>query len=132
MFAPRFPAGRRRRSLKKISKRTAASRKRSGGSRSSKIERALRAIDDVVRAAKGKWYLFGAQAAILYGVPRTTKDIDLTLQALETMAVRIQEILVEGNAVVVHDRLLSVRVARCRAADREARGLPQASMSASR
>ena len=27
------------------------------------------------------WYLFGAQAAILYGVPRLTADVDVTVRA---------------------------------------------------
>src|SRR3979411_280820 len=38
-------------------------------------------------------------------------DIDLALQALEVMAVRIQQILVEGDAIVVHGRLLAVCIA---------------------
>ena len=35
-------------------------------------------------------------------------DVDLALEALETMAVRIQEILVEGDAVIVHLALRSL------------------------
>ena len=30
----------------------------------------------------GRWYVFGAQAVILYGVPRLSADVDVTL-ALE-------------------------------------------------
>jgi hypothetical protein len=28
----------------------------------------------------GRWYVFGAQAAILYGVPRLSADVDVTLE----------------------------------------------------
>src|SRR5690348_11762717 len=32
-----------------------------------------------VLARWGRWYLFGAQAVILYGVPRLSADVDVTL-----------------------------------------------------
>jgi hypothetical protein len=32
-------------------------------------------------ASKIRWYLFGAQAAIVYGVPRLTADVDVTVEA---------------------------------------------------
>jgi hypothetical protein len=40
---------------------------------------ALLAIDDTLRALGLGWYLFGAQAVAAYGVPRTTTDIDVTV-----------------------------------------------------
>jgi hypothetical protein len=33
-----------------------------------------------VAARWGRWYLFGAQAVIAYGVPRLSADVDVTLQ----------------------------------------------------
>lgn len=41
----------------------------------------LTALAPVV-ARWGRWYVFGAQAVILYGVPRLSADVDVTL-ALE-------------------------------------------------
>ncbi|MCK1640414.1 hypothetical protein IVA95_23180 [Bradyrhizobium sp. 157] len=41
-------------------------------------------------------------------------DINLALQALEAVAVRIQDILIKRDAIVVHSRLLAVCVAHCR------------------
>jgi hypothetical protein len=32
-----------------------------------------------ILARWGRWYLFGAQAVILYGVPRLSADVDVTL-----------------------------------------------------
>jgi hypothetical protein len=52
-------------------------------------------------------------------------DVDLALEALETMAIGIQEILVEGNAIRVHLALPSFRHA-------VAPAYSQASISASR
>jgi hypothetical protein len=33
-----------------------------------------------LEAARARWYLFGAQAVILYGVPRLTADVDVTVE----------------------------------------------------
>jgi hypothetical protein len=33
-----------------------------------------------LEAAQARWYLFGAQAVILYGVPRLTADVDVTVE----------------------------------------------------
>src|SRR4051794_11190886 len=52
-------------------------------------------------------------------------DLDLALQALEAMAVGVAEILVEGDAIIIHLVLQSFRYS-CRSA------YSQASMSASR
>ena len=39
----------------------------------------LRALDAAVRRAGARWYLFGAQAAILHGASRLTADVDATV-----------------------------------------------------
>ena len=39
----------------------------------------LRALGPVL-AAYGRWYLFGAQAVTLFGVPRLSADVDVTLK----------------------------------------------------
>lgn len=36
------------------------------------------ALDRAFRDLGGRWYLFGAQAALLYGVTRVTADVDVT------------------------------------------------------
>ena len=42
----------------------------------------LAALAKVLRARKVRWYLFGAQAAIVYGSPRMTMDVDVTVAVL--------------------------------------------------
>lgn len=44
------------------------------------LAEALTALASVLRAQGIRWYLFGAQAVALYGVPRLTADIDATIQ----------------------------------------------------
>jgi hypothetical protein len=39
----------------------------------------LRAIDSVLAAFGGRWYLFGAQAVLVWGRPRLTGDVDVTI-----------------------------------------------------
>ncbi len=41
--------------------------------------RLLRALAPVLRRFGDRWYLFGAQAAIVWGRPRLTGDVDVTL-----------------------------------------------------
>ena len=48
---------------------------------------ALAAIVDLLGDLAVEGYLFGAQAAILHGSPRTTADIDLTVATAEDMIV---------------------------------------------
>lgn len=62
----------------KTSKRTRPSRKRSPP-RPAGIEAVLRSVAEAARALGARWYLFGAQAVALHGVPRTTQDVDVTL-----------------------------------------------------
>jgi hypothetical protein len=62
--------------VKKTSKRTAGSRKRSSGP----TAEILTAIASVAKRRKLRWYLFGAQAVAVHGVPRTTADVDVTVE----------------------------------------------------
>src|SRR5438874_251289 len=59
------------------------SRPTSRSSRSSSVSPKFKlALLAAARALAGEqWYLFGAQAVALYGVPRTTADIDITVKA---------------------------------------------------
>jgi hypothetical protein len=52
-----------------------------------------------------RWYVFGAQAAILYGAARFTEDIDVTVDvgALET-SVLVAALEREGFAPRIHDK----------------------------
>lgn len=40
----------------------------------------LRALDQVFASIGARWYLFGAQAALLYGSARLTADVDVTVE----------------------------------------------------
>lgn len=42
--------------------------------------RLLAAFDRAMRAAGRRWYVFGAQAAVAYGRPRMTADVDVTVE----------------------------------------------------
>ena len=66
--------------MKKTSRPTSASRTRSAASRRSPFERLVADLARVAARQKLRWYLFGAQAAILYGSPRTTADVDVTVE----------------------------------------------------
>ena len=75
--------------MKKTSKRTAASRKRSrvrGGT--APAHAALVAFARIARREHLRWYVFGAEAVNLYGFPRRTADLDITLdlEARDPMA----------------------------------------------
>jgi hypothetical protein len=43
------------------------------------IASVLHAFGRAANQARARWYLFGAQAVALYGVPRTTADVDITV-----------------------------------------------------
>ncbi len=47
---------------------------------------ALGAFAEVVRPLQARWYLFGAVAVAIHGVPRTTADIDVTVDLGERSA----------------------------------------------
>jgi hypothetical protein len=69
--------------VKKTSKRTVASRKRSPQQRRSRrapaYEAALVAFADLAKRLRLRWYVFGAQAVNVHGFPRATADLDLTI-----------------------------------------------------
>ncbi len=76
--------------MKKTSKRTVASRTRSPprrerrsrrtpARRTSAHEDALVAFADLAKRLRLRWYVFGAQAVNVYGFPRATADLDLTI-----------------------------------------------------
>jgi hypothetical protein len=64
--------------VKKTSKRTSASRKRSPRPRRPPRD-PLVAFAELARRERLRWYVFGAQAVNLHGVPRTTADLDVTV-----------------------------------------------------
>ena len=72
--------------MKRTSKTTGGSRRRSparpvtGARRhASAVAELLRAFQGVARRLRIRWYVFGAQAVAVYGVPRTTADVDITV-----------------------------------------------------
>ncbi|MGH8675633.1 MAG: DUF6036 family nucleotidyltransferase [Burkholderiales bacterium] len=46
----------------------------------SPLAEALAALGGVLKTLRLRWYLFGAQAALLYGASRLTADVDITVQ----------------------------------------------------
>ncbi len=44
------------------------------------LDEVLAAVAAVIRDIAARWYLFGAQAASLWGRPRLTADIDVTTE----------------------------------------------------
>ncbi|HVE70324.1 MAG TPA: nucleotidyl transferase AbiEii/AbiGii toxin family protein [Thermoanaerobaculia bacterium] len=42
----------------------------------------LHAVDAALRELGVRWYVFGAQAAIIWGSPRLSSDVDVTLEAV--------------------------------------------------
>jgi hypothetical protein len=64
--------------VKKTSKRTSGSRKRSPAPSRDAPARVLAAFADLAKREGLRWYVFGAQAVNLYGFPRATADLDVT------------------------------------------------------
>lgn len=46
----------------------------------------LAALAAVSRRRRRRWYVFGAQAAVAYGRPRLTADVDVTVEASDVPA----------------------------------------------
>jgi hypothetical protein len=82
--------------VKKTSKRTGASRKRSHAPRRAipAHEAALVAFADLAKRLRIRWYVFGAQAVNLHGFARATADLDLTIELVDLAP----EVLVEQLA----------------------------------
>ena len=74
--------GQRLKNVRKTSKSTSGSRKRSRKSPppGSAAAAVLAAFADVARRRRLRWYLFGAQAVALYGIARTSADVDVTVE----------------------------------------------------
>jgi predicted nucleotidyltransferase len=70
--------GRATESAKKTSPRTSASSKRSIASRPAAVA-LLADFAAAMRRRRLDWYVFGAQAAVAYGRPRMTADVDVTV-----------------------------------------------------
>src|SRR6476660_6474703 len=82
MFRQRFCDRPVTRNAKKTSRRTSGSRKRSPRPRRARVpalQRALVAGAELARQERLRWYVFGAQAVNLSGFPRTTADLDVTI-----------------------------------------------------
>lgn len=63
----------------------------------------LTAVADVL-TRWGRWYLFGAQAVVAYGVPRLSADVDVTLKLSPDEPVRfVHEMEAAGFALRVAD-----------------------------
>ena len=100
----RIQTGPRKKIVKKTSKRTAASQRPSPARRKppprlapAPHEVALGAFAKLATARRLRWYVFGAQAVNLYGFPRATADLDLTIEiAAEELAGFIDELEREG------------------------------------
>jgi hypothetical protein len=50
-------------------------------SETSALASVLAAVADVLRSGGLRWYVFGAQAVLVYGRPRLTADLDITVAA---------------------------------------------------
>jgi len=85
----------------------------------------LAALDRALRSIDAPWYLFGAQAALLYGAARLTADVDVTVAAGD----RPTQVLVtalehEGFALRVADVEGFVERTRVLPLVHEASGMP--------
>jgi len=84
----------------KTSQRTSGSRPPSGPSAGAPVD-ALRTLAALAKALRVRWYLFGAQAAVLWGRARTTADVDVTM---EVDPDRAEELLRSARAFGLHAR----------------------------
>src|SRR6266567_6226090 len=74
----------------------------------------LAALSEALGRAGARWYLFGAQAGILYGVPRLTADVDATaefpLDRAEELAGLLQRAGFEVRVADLDDFVARTRV----------------------
>lgn len=73
------PSGRARKIAVPTTRRTSASPTTSTASRPV-VARLLADLGAVLGALRCRWYVFGAQAAVAYGRPRMTADVDVTVE----------------------------------------------------
>jgi Nucleotidyltransferase of unknown function (DUF6036) len=50
------------------------------------VAEAIRALSEALEVAKLRWFLFGAQAVVVHGIPRLTADVDVTVALGSTPA----------------------------------------------
>lgn len=60
----------------------------------------FRSLDQAFSRAGTRWYLFGAQAALLYGAARLTADVDVTVLLGATPVNRLVEALAHSGCVL--------------------------------
>ena len=87
--------------MKKTSKRTGASRKRSP--RRPASETALGAFAALAKRAKLRWFVLGAQAVNLHGVPRLTADLDVTVALDDRTIDDLIDLLARGGFETEYD-----------------------------
>lgn len=86
---------------------------------------ALAALADALVQAGIPWYLFGAQAAVLYGVPRLTADVDVTANVALDQVEGLARLLDEaGFAPRVRDVVAFVRRTRVLPLTHRPTGIP--------
>jgi hypothetical protein len=68
-----------------------------------RVSLALEAVARTAKRLKVPWYLFGAQAVALYGVPRTTADVDVTLVCDAEVGVVLDALRRSGIEPLVDD-----------------------------
>lgn len=91
-----MPPGRRKRSAKTTSRRTPASRpssRRRTHPARAPHELALAAFAELAKRTKLRWYVFGAQAVNLFGYPRATADLDVTVDLGDNSTERFVRVL---------------------------------------
>jgi|GEM_PF-797929 len=93
-MAPRKP---------RTSKRTSSSGVVSPPSPGPRVSLALEAVARAAKRLKVPWYLFGAQAVALYGVPRTTADVDVTLLWTSEVGAVLEALRRSGIETLVED-----------------------------
>lgn len=82
----------------------------------SKLDEAFAGLAAAFAELRSRWYVFGAQAAILHGVARATADIDVTLDPAEhetsviaaTLSAHGFSLRIEDPDFVAHTRVLPV------------------------
>ncbi len=67
------------------------------------LEAALHAVAAVAAELDLRWYVFGAQATIVYGVPRATADVDVTIEPPHDVVALIDTMESHGLILQVDD-----------------------------
>ncbi|KYF89799.1 hypothetical protein BE20_19620 [Sorangium cellulosum] len=82
------PVGRAKKNVAKTSPRTSASSRPSTASRPAAVA-LLADLAAALRRRRLRWYVFGAQAAVAYGRPRMTADVDVTVDLAQTSSLAL-------------------------------------------